>query len=357
MFYWRQLQSLDRLREPLSRMRDKLLMGVCSHNELEGEFRSKGLAALRRLPKFVFTHSRLLECEVRPLVGGASWLLQNGVDATFFSPASTPRVSHEGTLVVGWAGSVGNFGASMRGLPDVIEPACAALPGVELRIAAREERLRSQDEMRDFYRSIDVYVCASRVEGTPNPCLEAAACGVPIVTTAVGNMPELIRDGENGFLLPRTALAFQKALSVLRLDARLRARMGKEARASIERDWNWASRADAFARMFDAALASPKGATAAATAMERGVHAIACGNGDGAIAAMQDALAADPRCARAHAHLAQLWWDKRTHDAALTALGHQRDALHLGRDDAETMELLASLLRRQGKADLAAALT
>ena len=43
--------------------------------------------------------------------------------------------------------------------------------------------------------------------------------------------------------------------------------------------------------------------------------------------------------------------------AALTALGHQRDALHLGRDDAETMELLASLLRRQGKADLAAALT
>ncbi len=357
MFYWRQLQSLDRLREPLSRMRDKLLMGVCSHNELEGEFRSKGLAALRRLPKFVFTHSRLLECEVRPLVGGASWLLQNGVDATFFSPASTPRVSHEGTLVVGWAGSVGNFGASMRGLPDVIEPACAALPGVELRIAAREERLRSQDEMRDFYRSIDVYVCASRVEGTPNPCLEAAACGVPIVTTAVGNMPELIRDGENGFLLPRTALAFQKALSVLRLDARLRARMGKEARASIERDWNWASRADAFARMFDAALASPKGATAAVTAMERGVHAIACGNADGAIAAMQDALAADPRCARAHAHLAQLWWDKGTHDAALTALGHQRDALHLGRDDAETMELLASLLRRQGKADLAAALT
>ena len=63
------------------------------------------------------------------------------------------------------------------------------------------------------------------------------------------------------------------------------------------------------------------------------------------------------RVARAHAHLAQLWWDKGTHDAALTALGHQRDALHLGRDDAETMELLASLLRRQGKADLAAALT
>jgi hypothetical protein len=88
MFYWRQLQSLDRLREPLARMRDKLLMGVCSHNELEGEFRSKGLAALRRLPKFVFTHSRLLESEVLPLVVGRA-------RGRLIAPA-TIRVAHVG---------------------------------------------------------------------------------------------------------------------------------------------------------------------------------------------------------------------------------------------------------------------
>ena len=55
----------------------------------------------------------------------------------------------------------------------------------QLLTAAREERWRGPEEMRDFYRSLDVYLCASRSEGAPNTCLEAAACGVPLVTTAV----------------------------------------------------------------------------------------------------------------------------------------------------------------------------
>ncbi len=357
VFYWRQLQSLERLKEPLSRMRGKLLMGVCSHNELEGEHRSPGLAALRRLPRFVFTHSSLLEREVRPLVGGASRSLPNGVDATFFAPDETKRARRDGEpLVVGWAGSVANFGAEMRGLPNVIQPACDALEGVELRIAAREDRLRTEDEMRAFYRSLDVYVCASRVEGTPNPCLEAAACGVPVVSTVVGNMPEMIEDGENGFLLPRTALAFQKALTVLRDNERLRARMGKKARARIEQDWDWAARAEGFARMFDEALAAPRGEAEARSLVARGMAALQRNDRDEAVRAFQQALDAHADCALAHAHLASLWWDEGTHDAALTALGHQRMALSLGRDDEAVCDELAGLLRRQGKADLAAAL-
>jgi len=44
--------------------------------------------------------------------------------------------------------------------------------------------------MVEFYRSLDVYVCASRSEGTPNPCLEAAACGLPVVTTRVWAAPK-----------------------------------------------------------------------------------------------------------------------------------------------------------------------
>jgi hypothetical protein len=75
-----------------------------------------------------------------------------------------------------------------------------------------------------------------------------------------------------------------------------------------------------------------------------------------AVRAFQQALDAHADCALAHAHLASLWWDEGTHDAALTALGHQRMALSLGRDDEAVRGVLAGLLRRQGKADLAAAL-
>ncbi|MEQ1634056.1 MAG: methyltransferase domain-containing protein, partial [Planctomycetota bacterium] len=73
LFYWRQLQSLDRLKPAFARLRHKLLLGICSHNELEGEFLNPGLALLRRLPRAVFTHSELLEREFRPRVGGPGY--------------------------------------------------------------------------------------------------------------------------------------------------------------------------------------------------------------------------------------------------------------------------------------------
>ncbi|MEO8601389.1 MAG: glycosyltransferase [bacterium] len=40
-----------------------------------------------------------------------------------------------------------------------------------------------------------------RPEGTPNPALEAAACGCTVVSTPVGTLPELIRDAANGYLV------------------------------------------------------------------------------------------------------------------------------------------------------------
>ncbi len=131
---------------------------------------------------------------------------------------------------VGWAGSLNNQTSAHRGVPGFIVPAVAAVDGAELCLAAREERLRDVDEMRDFYQSLHVYVCASRSEGTPNPCLEAAACGLPVVTTPVGNMPEFVRDGVNGFFVARDVDAIAATLRRLRDDPELRERMGHAAR-------------------------------------------------------------------------------------------------------------------------------
>jgi hypothetical protein len=157
-------------------------------------------------------------------------------------------------------------------------------------------------------------------------------------------------------LLPRTALAFQKAISVLRDNERLRARMAKQARTRIEQDWDWAARAEGFARMFDEALAAPRGEAEARSCVAHGMAALQRNERGEAVRAFQQALDAHVDCALAHAHLASLWWDEGTHDAALTALGHQRMALQLGRNDEAVRDVLAGLLRRQGKADLAAAL-
>jgi len=250
IFYWLQLRKIPSSESVLARHRDRLLMGICSHFELEGPRREEGLATLRALPAAVFVHNKGLEREYAPLLGVPVHYTPNGVDTTFFAPANGAPKRHPGEIRVGWAGSLVNQGAAHRGFHEVIEPAVAAVPGARLDAAIREQYWRNRHEMLEFYRQLDVYVCASDSEGTPNPCLEAAACGVPVVTTRVGNMPELIVDGVNGFFFDRSVADLKDRLTRLRDDLTLASSMSASIRASIAA-WDWSAQAENYARMFE----------------------------------------------------------------------------------------------------------
>jgi glycosyltransferase involved in cell wall biosynthesis len=247
LYYSLQLDRLPQLAEALQRRRAKLLVGICSQFELDGAYREPGLAMLKSLPRAVFANNLSLVRSFEPLLGRRVFHTPNGVDTTFFAPPAAPRAGS--MLAVGWAGSLTNHGADHRGVHDVIAPAVEAAGDMRLAIAAREDRWRGLAEMREFYHSIDVYVCASRSEGTPNPCLEAAASGLPIVTTRVGNMPELIEDGVNGFFADRDVGSIAEKLRILRDDPDRRRRMGAAARASAEA-WDWRRQARAYDAMF-----------------------------------------------------------------------------------------------------------
>lgn len=252
LYFWLQVEQMNHSVELLRKFRDRLVMGICSHYELDGAWRAPGLATLDELASAVFVNNRLLFEEFGPRFSQPVYYTPNGVDTDFFRPAVAPSPpAPMRALRVGWAGSLTNHGAEHRGVHQCIAPAVAAVEGAELRLAAREQEWRNQDEMLEFYRSIDVYVCASRSEGTPNPCLEAAACGLPVITTRVGNMPELIRDGENGFFVERDVADIAEKLGRLRDDPELRDRLGRAARATVVESWDWqcqAVRYDAMLR-------------------------------------------------------------------------------------------------------------
>ena len=254
LYFWLQVEQMNHPWEVLRKFRDRLVMGICSHFELDGTWRAPGLATLEVLARAVFVNNQPLLEEFGPLLSRPVYYTPNGVDTEFFRPAvpSSPPAPTR-PLRVGWAGSLTNHGTEHRGVHQYIAPAVAAIEGAELRLAAREERWRNQEEMLDFYRSLDVYVCASHSEGTPNPCLEAAACGLPVVTTRVGNMPELIVDGENGFFVERDVADIAGKLALLRDSPELRHRMGQAARMAVE-PWDWKRQAVHYDAMFRSVL-------------------------------------------------------------------------------------------------------
>ena len=94
------------------------------------------------------------------------------------------------------------------------------------------------NETRDLYRSADVFCLPSFAEGLPVVLMEALACSVPVVTTYITGIPELVTDGVNGYMVtPGRADLVAEALRSL-TDPGRRAEMGVAGRRSVEREFD-----------------------------------------------------------------------------------------------------------------------
>jgi glycosyltransferase involved in cell wall biosynthesis len=88
----------------------------------------------------------------------------------------------------------------------------------------------SVEEGDRIYQAADVFVNASLYDGMPVSVLQALAAGKPTIATAAGGSEDVITDGENGLLLPRSAAGLEIALRRLAADAALRSFLGAGAR-------------------------------------------------------------------------------------------------------------------------------
>ena len=98
-----------------------------------------------------------------------------------------------------------------------------------------------------FYQATDLYVHAALVDTFPNTVLEAMACGIPVVASAVGGIPEQVVHESTGLLVPpQDPQAMAAALDRLLADSNMRARMGQQAAERARRLFDLRRQAQAY---------------------------------------------------------------------------------------------------------------
>ncbi|MBM3708569.1 MAG: glycosyltransferase family 4 protein [Actinobacteria bacterium] len=97
----------------------------------------------------------------------------------------------------------------------------------------------SRENVIDFLLACDVLLLPSLGEGLPGVVMEAMACGKPVIATNEGCTPDLVKNGENGFLINENDFeGFYNALKTLILNKKLRLKFGENGRLKIKKfDW------------------------------------------------------------------------------------------------------------------------
>ncbi|HLH44201.1 MAG TPA: glycosyltransferase family 4 protein [Bryobacteraceae bacterium] len=128
----------------------------------------------------------------------------------------------------------------------------------ELEHYVRLEGGVGQDRILAFYRDADVFVMSSFAEGVPVVLMEAMAMEIPCIATWVAGVPELIRHGVDGWLIPPSdAEALAAAICEFMDDSDLRRRLGKAARERVVEKFNLGRNVACLAEIFRRRLDGP----------------------------------------------------------------------------------------------------
>lgn len=193
----------------------------------------------------VSSHKLLAAYSAVPDLPAPDMVITDGVDTERFFPAPDFRLDPVPT--VGWVGNSAwgrhSQERDIKGYHRIFQPMMQELAqrGVraEPNVADRQTRHVSFEDMPDFYRGTDVFVCTSLMEGTPNPVLEAMASGIPVVSSDVGIVPEVFGERQKRFIVRnQTPQAYADAVAELILNPRLRRELGEENRARVL-EWSW----------------------------------------------------------------------------------------------------------------------
>lgn len=190
-------------------------------------------------------------------------VISDGVDLEKFKPNNLERFKLENLqnrkIKIGWVGNSeftdSEGDSDLKGVRKIIKPVLEELIQdgypIEIKFADRKEGYIPHEKMPDYYNSIDVYICTSKNEGTPNPVLESMASGVPIISTDVGIVRDAFGTKQKEFILKeRTKEQLKNKLIDLLEHKEKFEELSKENLKQIQ-DWTWENKCNQFKEFFE----------------------------------------------------------------------------------------------------------
>jgi glycosyltransferase involved in cell wall biosynthesis len=226
-----------------------------------------------------FVVSKFWKKALREEYGYTSTITYNGIDVEDFGQLPPRRSRNATVLFVG--GLEPRKG--LEYLLHAMEQVVGAMPDVRLTAVAKggfrgtdewqwfltlADRLGiknnfefyesvSQEKLLQMYSDCDILVLPSKTEGWGLALMEAMACGKAVVASRAGGIPELVRNGVEGILVPPGDVrGLSRAITRLLSDQTLRERMGKAGTARVSA-FSWDRTAEIVARAYRASLATP----------------------------------------------------------------------------------------------------
>jgi sugar transferase (PEP-CTERM/EpsH1 system associated) len=206
-------------------------------------------------------------------------LIDNGVDTTRFAPCAAAPLppgwpDWRGCFVVGSVGRIQDvkdqaslvdaFIALRARLPELRDRLRLAIVGdgpLRPALQAKVEAAGLADvvhlpgartDIAALMQHFSVFALSSIAEGTPVTLLEAMACALPVVSTRVGGIPELVLEGETGMLVPpRDPQALAAALAQYATNPELLRAHGAAARARVESRYSLEAMLAAYLALYD----------------------------------------------------------------------------------------------------------